>query len=369
MRILQVGKYPRIFHGGVEIAIFGLSEYLSQYAEVQVVVSNINNRRGEVFYNKIKVDILPRKAVLFSAPISPELINYLKLNSNFDIIQISLPNPMANLAYLLARPKAKLVVWYHSDIVGRGIINIIYRPLLYNILKEAAYIVATSDNYLTSSLVLQKFSHKVIVIPYGVDLTNFDNDECINASLVIRERFDSPLILFIGRLVYYKGLHYLIEAMKEIDAKLVIIGEGPLESKLRLQVGNSKLTHKVFFHKEGPHESIAKYIYACDIFVLPSMYRSEAFGIVLLEAMACRKPVVTTELGTGTSFACQNEITGLVVPPKDPKTLAIAIKKILNNPDLARRMGEAGRKRVEENFTLEKMTEAFLRLYGKVLKE
>jgi rhamnosyl/mannosyltransferase len=185
--------------------------------------------------------------------------------------------------------------------------------------------------------------------------------------LKIRQEIGTPFVLFIGRLINYKGLRYLITAMKGVKAKLVIIGEGPLEYELRTLAYNLDLEDRVIFLKVPYFEPLGSYIDACDLFVLPSVMRSEAFGLVLLEAMACRKPVVTTELGTGTSFVCLNGVTGIVVPPKDPKALEEAINKILNNPNLAKKFGESGRRRVEEEFGLEKMGDAFLDLYKKVL--
>ena len=367
MRILQIAKFPEDFGGGIETAVFNLSKYVAKTNKVVVVTSNVNRKHKQIKYKNFICYSLPTWFILFSTPITPSLIPYLiKHGSEFDVIQISLPNPMAVIAYLIAKPKGKLIVWYHSDVVRPFILSTLFMPLLLNMLKKASVIVAASNNYIRTSPLLKKFYNKTIVIPYGINLENFTVKEGKYELTKLRELFGAPLVLFIGRLVYYKGLTYLIKSMKALDAKLVIIGRGPLENRLKALVKKNELTKRIFFQKVPSNDQIAKYIHACDAVVLPSIHRSEAFGIVLLEAMACGKPVITTELGTGTSFVCQDGVTGLVVPPKDSLGLKNAINKVLHNPELAKKLGETGRKRVEEHFTIENVGEAFLRLYTSV---
>jgi glycosyltransferase involved in cell wall biosynthesis len=213
--------------------------------------------------------------------------------------------------------------------------------------------VANSGRYLESSEALAPFLTKCVVIPLGIDVEAFD--------AAPDARFGKPMTLFVGRLVYYKGIEVLIEAFKTVPGTLVIVGEGPLEGRLREQAAG--LAGRVRFEKVPRAASLAPYLHACDVLVLPSVARTEAFGIVLLEAMACGKPVVTTELGTGTSFICRNGETGLVVPPNDPQALAGAIRTILTDEKAAKRMGLAGRLRVEKHFTRKAMVESFVKLY------
>ncbi len=367
MKILQVGKYSADSVGGIESMVFELSEYLSSYADIEVVVTETCKKEYEVRYGTVKVKVLPMVANFFSAPIYPALIGYLKSAGDFDIIQISLPNPMAVIAYLLARPKGKLIVWYHSDIIGRFFSNILLYPFLSIFLKKASFIVTTSDNYIATSSLLSKFIKNVIAIPYGIEISSFDNEVERKETQVIKERISFPFILFIGRFAYYKGLPYLMTAMKDIATHLVIIGKGPLEYRLKRLVKKLKIEERVIFLNNIPRKVFGRYILASELLVLPSICRSEAFGVVLIEAMACAKPTVTTDLGTGTSFVCQNGVTGFVVPLRDPNALKDAINKILEDPELAKKMGEAGRKRAEEYFTLKKMGDAFLRVYEEVI--
>lgn len=363
MKILHIGKYSLEFSGGIEKTINLLSEYLANKHEVTVVTNSLKKKRQTYFHKKILYEDLPTKNI-FSAPITPKLISFLK-GKEYDIIQISHPNPMASLAYLIARPKGKLVVWYHCDIFRQRILKYLYSPILNNVLKKASCIVVSNNN-LKASKVLKKYQSKIIVIPHGIK-DDFNNKKYRIEAEKLRKELKKPLVLFVGRLVYYKGLEYLIKAMGEVDAKLMIIGQGPLEKELKMLVKRLNLEEKVIFKKVPQGKSLAKYYHACNVFVLPSAYCAEAFGIVLLEAMACSKPIITTELGTGTSYVCQNNISGLVVPPKNILALRKAIKKIIANKELAKRFGQAGKKRFEKYFTVNKMGESFVKLYKKIL--
>jgi glycosyltransferase involved in cell wall biosynthesis len=367
MKILQIGKYSLKFAGGIEKTINLLSEYLAKEHDV-TVVTNDKERKGKTyFYKNIFYEDLPTWNI-FSTPITPKLISFLK-GKEYDIIQISHPNPIATLAYLIAKPKGKLVVWYHYDIFRQRILKHLYNPILKYILKKASCIITTSDNYLQTSKVLKNYKSKTIAIPHGIKEDDFNNEKYKIKAEKIKQKFGKPLVLFVGRLIYYKGLKYLIEAMDKIDAKLLIIGQGPLEKELKSLVKELNIEEKVIFKKVPQKESLAKYYHACDVFVLPSIYRSEAFGIVLLEAMTCGKPIITTEIGTGTSFVCQNNINGLVVPPKNTFVLRKAIKKLITNKELTNKFEQAGKKRFEKYFTLDKMGESFERLYEEILNK
>ena len=172
----------------------------------------------------------------------------------------------------------------------------------------------------------------------------------------------------MGRLSYYKGIDYLLRAMKKVDAKLIIVGAGPLEEKLKGLISKMGIGDRiVFLGRVGDDELINLYN-ACAVFALPSIYKSEAFGVVLIEAMACGKPIISTELGTGTSWVNQDGKTGFVVKPRNVKSLITAINKILENRGLAKELGENARKRVIAKFTLEKMIEKHKNLYKDLYK-
>lgn len=368
MKILQVGKYPRERPGGIETAVFSLARRLALRGQSEVTVSSASGQGRAFAWEGVTCRELPTWFLFFSTPISPSLIGALRRASGFDVLQISYQNPMAALAYWIARPKGKLVVWYHHDIVRQRWLSRLLEPLLFHVLKKADAIVATSGAYAASSRTLRKFAGKVQVIPLGIELSPFEDGKEIAAAKIIKQQYGSPLVLFIGRLVYYKGLSYLIEAIKGLKANLLIIGSGPLEPQLRAQAQTLGAGSRVHFLEASFDAPLARYLHACDLLVLPSVERTEAFGLVLLEAMACGKPVITTEIGTGTSFVCQDGVTGLTIPPKDAPALRQALQNLLSNPELARKMGQAGQKRVRQFFSSEVMAESFLKLYRSLLE-
>jgi rhamnosyl/mannosyltransferase len=172
---------------------------------------------------------------------------------------------------------------------------------------------------------------------------------------MIKERHPGPVVLFLGRVAYYKGLDVLVRSMQGIEATCLIVGNGPLRGSLGQLVNELHLTQKIVFVGEVPDEERAAYYHAADLFVLASTSRAESFGIAMLESMACGTPAVSTELGTGTSWVNQHDETGLVVPPNDPTALSTAIRALLEDEGRRRQMGYAAAARAGEIFTRDKM--------------
>ena len=184
----------------------------------------------------------------------------------------------------------------------------------------------------------------------------------------IRAHYPGPLLLFVGRLRYYKGLNYLIEAMRQVSATLLVVGAGPEAAALGEQAYLSGVTDRVHFLGDIGDEHLPAFYHAADLFVLPSSQRSEAFGIVLLEAMAAGTPVISTELGTGTSWVNQHGRTGLVTSPCDPDALARTINESLADPDRRREMGARAQKRAQTEFDLPVLVDRVLAVYADVLR-
>ena len=176
-------------------------------------------------------------------------------------------------------------------------------------------------------------------------------------------------MLCVGRLVSYKGVEFLIRALEGIKARLWIAGTGPLEDSLKQLAKERGLAGQIEFLGRVSDRDLIAYYHACDMFVLPSITTAEMFGVVQLEAMACRKPVISTNLPTGVSWVNQHEKTGYIVPPANSAELAKAIQKLVDNPQLREEMGEAGRMRVEKHFTSTRMAEAMLHVYQEMLHE
>jgi rhamnosyl/mannosyltransferase len=367
LRVLHIYKdyYPPIC-GGVEIAIHRIIEGTrDECGGISVLICSRNRKSEFAEVEGTPVFKAGEWGRFLSAPISPYFPYWLK-RLKADILHYHLPNPTAVLSHLLVRPKGRVVVHYHSDIVRQKKWLKLYGPLRDAFLEKADCIIATSPNYVESSEVLQKFRKKCSVVPFGVPMSRFSSSpELDSMAEVIRKRYGMGLILYVGILRYYKGLKYLIQAMENVNGRLMIVGDGPLLPELIDYSQNLPYSDRIVFL--GQVESVTPYYFAADAFCLPSIYRSEAFGMVLAEAAACGLPLVSTELGTGTSYINQHEQTGIVVPPENPQALAEALNILLNDASLRFRYGNAARKRVFDLFTHEIMSEKILQIYRDVL--
>ena len=370
LRVLQVNKlyYPHI--GGIEKLVYLLSEELAKRPgiEVKVLVCNTEFRTRIERASNLEVIRVASLGTLFSMPVAPAFPLWLR-KLDADIYHYQHPFPPGELCYLLARPGGKLLVTWQSDIVRQRTLLRLYEPFLQMFLRKANLILATSPNYLESSRYLRPFREKCRVVPNGIDPSHFRATPEIEAQVAaIRARHGPSIVLFVGRLVYYKGLPYLLKAMTRIRAKLLIIGEGPLEKELRELVKRLHLSEKVVFLGPVSEETLVAHYHACDVFVLPSIANSEAFGLVQLEAMACGKPVVSTDLPTGVPYVNQHGKTGLIVPPRDPEALARAINTLLEDPGLREQFGQYAKRRVEREFTIEIVAEKVLEIYRELVE-
>jgi glycosyltransferase involved in cell wall biosynthesis len=364
LRVLQIGKYFAPSHGGIESHLLELCSELRKSVDLKVIVANERMRRETACVEGIEVVRLARMATVASTPICPALVNAIR-RERADVVHLHLPNPAAVVACLFARPASAVVVTWHSDVVRQRRLLRLYQPLERILLKRSAAIVATSPAYLASSPVLREHAARCRLIPYGIDARQFDHR--VDRSLVekLRQRFGPRVILTVGRLVYYKGIEFLIRAMSRVDAKLVIIGDGPLRAELEREAANNGASGRVTFLGEID-DDLASYYHACDIFALPSCERSEAFGLVQLEAMACGRPVVNTQIDSGVTYASPDGVTGFTVEPRNPDALATALNRLLDNPELRTEMGRAARARVDNEFGIRQMAARTLDLYRTV---
>ena len=371
MRVLLIYKdyYPPVM-GGIEGYLNLLAHGLNSLGiQVEVLVSSTNSTLQSEIIDGISVTKVPQIGRFNSAPLNLSLPYWIRKKAKTaDIMHFQFPNPTAELSYLISGLKGNVVVTYHSDIVRQKIGATLLAPLLKSFFKRARAVMVTSPNYLKSSPLLQQFKEKCSIAPLGIDVGEFEINTDIEAKIAdIHNRIGSPMILFVGKFRYYKGISVLIQAAANLDCKIVLIGSGPLEKEIREQVERERLGHKVFFLGEVSDNDKIAYLHACDIFVLPSIYRSEAFGIAQLEAMSCSKPVICTELGTGTSFVNQHEKTGLVIPPNDVDALVASVQYLLDNPALRQQYGKAGHDRVHQNFSKEKMISNVVAVYQNVM--
>jgi rhamnosyl/mannosyltransferase len=210
----------------------------------------------------------------------------------------------------------------------------------------------------------------VVTIPFGIELERYQRVDGARRPRVEQAlaAFPGPRVLFVGRLVYYKGLDILLEAMSRFDGSLVIVGEGPLESELRLQVAERNLGQRVLFAGRIAEADLPAFYQACDVFVLPSTARTEAFGVVQIEAMAAGLPVVSTNLPTGVPWVNANGTSGLVVPPADAVALGDALRRLVEDPALRAQLGNGARRRAETMFSRERMVATFRNVIDTVVR-
>ncbi len=340
-----------------------LCDELQKCVDIQIVVANEGRYRTEERIDGIPVTRLGTWCNLSSAPVCPGLASKIR-TARAELIHIHYPHPTAILAYLASGHKGRLIIAYHSDIIRQKVLGRAFQPLLHCALKRCAALVAASLNYVDTSPVLSANRGLCHVIPYGIPLEQFERHDGMEAA-GIRAQYGPRIVLSVGRLVYYKGLMYLIRAMSRVDGRLLIVGDGPLRHDLEREAQARGVRERVVFLGKVP--DVAPYYHAADVFVLPSIARSEAFGIVQLEAMACGKPVVNTWLDSGVPFVSIDGVTGLTVPPKNPEALARAINLLLDDPARRIEYGEAARRRVQQEFSMELMARRTLELYRSVM--
>jgi rhamnosyl/mannosyltransferase len=241
----------------------------------------------------------------------------------------------------------------------------LYQPLKHRFLNSVDTIVATSPNYMASSQVLERYKDKTRVITYGLDKSIYP---AADPALMDkwRARIGERFFLFVGVLRYYKGLHILLDAVANSDYPVVIVGAGPTERELKEHAQRLGLKHVRFVGAVGDADKVAllKLSYAV---TLPSHLRSEAFGISLLEGAMYGKPMISSEIGTGTSYINIHNETGLVVPPSDPQAFGEAMRQLWDNPIQAADMGKRAEARYWDLFTAEKMALNYRALYDDVV--
>jgi len=362
VKVLQLGKFYPPAKGGMETILALICERTAQHVRNRVLVANsrpstVEERHGSI--EVIRVAALTRIGAVAVCPSLP----FELARETADIIVLHEPNPMALVAYFLARPAGRLIVWYHSDVIRPSWrYRLFYQPFLRFALSRAERIVVSSPLLGESAPALRDFQAKCTVIPFGVEKAATDRPDQERVA-EIRRDVSQPIVLFVGRLVPYKGVDVLLDAMAGLNAVALIVGEGPQRASLEAQAHRLGVASRVRFVGSVTDQELASLYRACDVFVLPSVTRQEAFGVVQLEAMAAGKPVVSTDLGTGVGWVNRHGETGYVVPPRDAGALREAIQRLLTDPDLRRSMGEAAVRRVRSAFTVERMIDDTLALY------
>jgi len=361
MKILHVYKDYFPVLGGIEnhIKILAEAQAAADHQVIVLVCSPGHRTRVETL-NGVKVIKAGRMTTVASMPLSlSQPIALARLNP--DIVHIHSPYPLGELSNRLLGRAHATIITHHSDIVRQQAWLRLYGPLLRRVLRAADRIIATSPRYIETSAWLRPVRDKCTVVPLGVDPVRFSLPSGAQGGRGDR----APTLLFTGRLRYYKGLDTLLRALHLLpNTQLRIVGDGPMKEEWEQLAYELQVQDRVRFVGEVSDQDLPGYYQAADIFVLPANARAEAFGTVLLEAMASGLPCITTEVGTGTSWVVQDGVTGFVVPPRDPHALAQAAQSLLDNADRRVAMGRAARARVESTFTTERMIAGVQTVYA-----
>lgn len=355
--------------GGVETFINTLCKFDSKLGiKNKILILSPNPKKESI---KLEgYEVYQSKQILFLASTGISItafFEFRKLIKNVDIIHYHFPNPYADLLHLLCRPKQKTILTYHSDIIRQKIFLPFYKPLRNFFLNSLDKIIATSPNYYVTSDVLQQHSEKVSIIPIGIDHEKYESLDTERYNYW-SNKFKEPFFLFIGALRYYKGLHLALNSIKDTNIKLVIAGANGVENNLKSQANKLKLENVNFLGFVEEEDKIAL-LNLCYGFIFPSHLRSEAFGISLLEAASVGKPLISSEIGTGTTYVNIHKETGIVINPGSSLELKRAMKYLLSNPEKAMKMGKKAKKRALELFSAEKQADSYYRIYKNLIEE
>lgn len=373
IRVLQVNKLYYPVTGGIERVVQQLAEGLCEDTDTKVLVCR---RKGRTIVEQIagiEVTRASSMGMLSSLPLSVSFLwKFRRMAKDRDIIHIHMPFPLGDLACFLSGYKGRVILWWHSDIVRQKKLMKLYRPLMEWLLRRADCIVVATQGHIDGSKYLKPYQEKCRIIPFGVDLKiEKEADRWYEEGRLLErseEKPDAVKFLFVGRLVYYKGCRTMIEAFVQAAKgnsriQLDIVGTGSLEPELKKQTEELGLTDRIYFHADVSDDELIQYFKECDVFVLPSLQRSEAFGLVQIEAMAFGKPVINTKLPSGVPYVSLHGETGLTVEPGNAAELAEAMQYLAEHPVERCQMGERARARMDEQFRMDKMLKRVLQLY------
>lgn len=370
MRVLHVYKtyFPDTM-GGIEQVLLQLTQGLSaRDVQNRLLVLSPDAQPEIIIRPEATVYRYPITVQLASNPVSWKAWKHFREHVAWaDIVHYQFPWPFADLLHLAQGVRKPSIVTYQSDIVRQKRLMTLYRPLQDRFLRSVDRVVATSPAYLETSPVLSKLASRPEVIPNGLD-----ESSCPPASFQKLQQWRAMLgegfFLFVGVLRYYKGLETLIDAAGRVSASIVIAGTGPEEERLK-ERAKARCLDNVKFLGHISDEDKAALLQLALAFVFPSHLRSEAFGMSLIEASMFARPMISCEIGSGTSYINQQGVTGLVVSPESPAELAGAMERLVRNPEMTHAMGQAARRRYEQLFTGRKMASSYLDSYQRMLAQ
>lgn len=375
VRVTMINKYYWPPHlGGVETHLHDIATALAARPgiDVRAIVANESGQTVTETIEGVEVTRMGRTFAYSNTPIVRGMARAIRAEASrpepADLLHLHFPYPWGEISWLRAKAGLPTVVLYHSDIVRQKRELAVYRPILERFLDRVDVIIASSPNMVEHSEFLGPRASKCRVVPFGIDVRAYDaKPEVLARARELRAGHERPIVLFVGRLIYYKGADVLVKAMANVDADLVMIGRGPLEGELRELAVAYGLADRVTWLPPVNAGDLVAWYHAADVFALPSVARSEAFGLVQLEAHASGTPVVSTDLTTGVPFVNQDGATGLTVPVGDADALADALRKLCGDAELRQRLGAQARERAWRDFTIERMVDDTVRIYEELV--
>jgi glycosyltransferase involved in cell wall biosynthesis len=368
VNVVHAAKFYPPVPGGMETVVADLCEGTAGEWNVSVVAAHdaretiVERRRGVTV---VRAAAYGRVASLPVCPSQP----YHLWSRHADCFVLHEPNPIAGAALWLRTPARRLVIWHHSDLLRPSWALPTYGRFVQRALYRRADCVVVSNPVLAARSRQLQHARRVAVIPFGIDLHRFDRRSAssprVDAALA---RFGGPRALFVGRLVYYKGLHVLLDAARDWPGSIVVVGDGPLEADLRTRAAELGVADRVHWAGRVPADDLPLYYAAADVLVLPSVAITETFGVSQIEAMAAGVPVISTNLPTGVPWVNRNGVSGLVVPPGDAAALAAALTRLTNDRALHAELAAGALQRARDQFSRERMVRTFRDLVDTVVR-
>ncbi|MGH9316875.1 MAG: glycosyltransferase [Thermoanaerobaculia bacterium] len=386
LHIVHLAKYYPPSPGGMETHIACLARQLTQKgARVSVVCINdrdgVSGASATGFFgptapsreNDAGVEVLRvgRWLSFGSVDMPRGLMASIReaLRSEPDVVHLHTPNPVMTVALRRAGAMVPLVITHHSDVIRQRTLRKVFAPLEHWVYRQAGAIITTSPVYSSGSQLLKDFKEKVRCVPLGIDLAPFlaPSPEAVLEEGRMRRSLPGPIWLVVGRLVYYKGVEVAIRALTGLAGTLIIVGTGPLREKLSRLAEKEGLAARVRFLGNVTPATLAGAYRAATALLFPSCARSEAFGLVQVEAMASGCPVINASIaGSGVPWVSRDGDTGLTVPTDDPMALAEAANRLLADPALRERLGQRGRARALAEFEEGHMADLTLAVYEQI---
>ena len=356
MRVLHAYKvFPPDGIGGIPEVMTCLAKGMSPRHQSSVLVARTRGRGRRYIFDGIPVEALTSFGTALSSPIAPSFPFVLSNRSReADLVVFHHPCPLNDIGAIAIADRTALVVHWHGEIVGRRFFAGLVAPFIRRVLARARRIIVSHQSMVRESPFLAAHGEKCAIIPYGIDVAYWNELNGSQQRRVEALRSQYPrLVVATGRLVPYKGFHVLIEALREVDATAIIVGDGPLRGDLLRAAARFGVEKRIILAGKLSRDDLKVHLHAARLYALPSVTPAEAFGIVQIEAMSCGLPIVNTSLPTAVPHVARQSLEALTVPPGNPAAFAQALSRLLDDAELSRRLGAAGRARAAAEYSLE----------------